>query len=526
MQADLSGVDPLDINLAQRNVLGDVITRTAHTFPSRTAIKADDGTRTYRELDDISNAIARGILDLGVRRQEPIAFLMGNSCGFVDAFFGCIKAGAVALPINLAQSPADISYVLTDAAAQTIIADAAFVPLLEQILPSLPLLTRVIVSGAEQLPELSAEVTDFDVLRRGDTAPLRVTIDDSDIVHCLYSSGTTSAPKGVLTRHSSVVTAILSTAIIIGHKWGDDHSVYPIILPLFHTTALDTLLLPILATGGTAIVFTGFEPLSYLKSLAEEKATHIMLLPNMYAILLGHEATEGLNFPDVRVAIYAMAPMPEARLKLLERLFPNAAAILGSGMTECVPPTVMQWPSHQAEKSGSWGAPVPSCEVQIVDADGDLLPRYETGEIVYRGPHVMRGYWNNTEANTATFRGGWMRTGDIGHIDDEGVVWFTDRAKDIVKSGGENVSSIEVERALLGNPAVLEAAVVGRADDRWGEAVTAVVVLNTDISEEELVAYCKEHLSGFKVPKRIEFVDELPKTATGKIQKHRLRVSS
>ncbi len=227
MQADLSGVDPLDINLAQRNVLGDVITRTAHTFPSRTAIKANDGTRTYRELDDLSNAVARGILDLGVRHQEPVAFLMGNSCGFVDAFFGCIKAGAVALPINLAQSPADITYVLTDAAVETIIADAAFVPLLEQILPSLPLAKRIIVSGAERLPELPAEVADFDVLRAGDTTPLRVMIDDSDIVHCLYSSGTTSAPKGVLTRHSSVVTAILSTAIILGHKWGDGHSVYP-----------------------------------------------------------------------------------------------------------------------------------------------------------------------------------------------------------------------------------------------------------------------------------------------------------
>lgn len=524
MHADLSGVDPLDINLAQRNVLGDVITRVAHTFPDRTALKSHDGTRTYRELDAISNAVARGVLDLGVRHQEPIAFLMGNSCAFIDAFFGCVKAGAVALPINLAQSPSDVTYVLADAQAQTIIADAAYIPMLEQILPSLPQVLRVVINGGDTLPELPAQVTGFDMLRRGDTSPVRVAIDDSDIVHCLYSSGTTSAPKGVLTRHSSVTTAILSTAIIIGHRWGDDHSVYPIVLPLFHTTALDTLLLPILATGGTAIIFQGFEPLSYLKSLEEDKATHIMLLPNMYAILLGHDAAEGLSFPDVRIAIYAMAPMPEERLKQLARLFPNAAAILGSGMTECVPPTVMQWPSHQAEKSGSWGAPVPSCEVQIVDEDGKLLGRNETGEIVYRGPHVMQGYWNNAAANAVTFKGGWMRTGDIGHIDDEGVVWFTDRAKDIVKTGGENVSSIEVERVLLGNPAVIEAAVVGRVDERWGEAVTAVVVPKTDISETDLIAYCKQHLSGFKVPKHIEFVDELPKTATGKIQKHRLRI--
>lgn len=526
MQADLSGVDPLDINLAQRNVLGDMITRTAHTFPNRIALKSGAETRTYRELDDISNAVARGILGLGVQRQEPVAFLMGNSCAFMEAFLGCAKAGVVALPVNLAQGPSDITYVLTDAGVQTVIADAALMPLLESILPSLPLLKQIVVAGADGLPSLDVPVADFENLRGLDTGPLRVLIEDSDIVHCLYSSGTTSAPKGVLTRHSSVVTAILSSAIVIGHKWGDDYSVFPIVLPLFHTTALDTLMLPILLTGGTAVIFSAFDPVTYLDSIEIDKATHIMLLPNMYATVLAPEVAGGRSYPDVQVCVYAMAPMPEERLKQLSTLFPNADVVLGSGMTECVPPTVFQWPSHQAEKSGSWGAPVPTCEVQIADAEGNILPPNETGEIVYRGPHVMRGYWNNAAANTAVFQGGWMRTGDIGHVDDEGVIWFTDRAKDIVKSGGENVSSIEVERALLAHPAVLECAVVGRADDRWGEAVTAVVVTRTDLSEDDLIAHCKERLSGFKVPKHVEFVDELPKTATGKVQKHRLRTTA
>ena len=285
--------------------------------------------------------------------------------------------------------------------------------------------------------------------------------------------------------------------------------------------ALDALLLPILATGGTAIIMDGFEPLSMLKLLRETRVTHLMALPVQYQQLLeviGHDE----SFEDVRMCIYAMAPLADRWIQRLLRVFPSASVVLGSGMTECVPATVFQWPEHRVTKSGSWGPPTPTCEVAILSEDGNLVGAGRKGEIVYRGPHVMHGYWNNAEANQAAFAHGWLHTGDVGHLDDDGVLWFTDRAKDVVKTGGENVSSVEVEAALLAHPDVMECAVIGLPDERWGEAVTALVVPR-ERNEKALIAHCKSMLAPFKVPKRVIFVPELPRTATGKVQKEALR---
>lgn len=527
MKANLSGVSQIDRNLAQRNTVGDMLSRAARVFPDRIALRFGDLSQTYRELESVSNQIGRQLLAIGVEHQEPVGFLLGNSDAFLETFFGCAKAGLVAMPVNLAQSPADIEYVLADAQVQTIVTDEAFVPLLREVLPRLPRVRRIIVRGAvpDSLGGNSIALHSYDQLRSGDEAPIDgVIIEDSDIVHCLYSSGTTSRPKGVLTRHSSLVIACLSCALVAEHRYGREPSIFPVVLPLFHTTALDTLALPTLVVGGTVVLFNGFDPAALISAIEQFQATHLMLLPSMYDMLISHPDATDKTFPSVRLCFYAMAPMPDERRIRLQGVFPNADTLLGSGMTECVPPTCFQWPIHDVDKSGSWGAAVPSCDIQIVDPEGSLLGPNQTGEIVYRGPQVMHGYWNNADANTQVFRGGWMRTGDIGHIDEESVIWFTDRAKDIVKSGGENVSSVEVERALLAHPAVAEVAVIGRADDRWGEVVTAVVVKASEVTESELIAHSKKYLSGFKVPKSVEFVEILPKTATGKIQKHHLRV--
>lgn len=526
MKADLTGVSALDRNLAQRNTVGDMLARAARVFPDRIAVRFEDRTQTYRELESASNQIGRQLLAIGAEHQEPVGFLLSNSDAFLETFFGCAKAGLVAMPVNLAQSAQDVAYVLADAGVRTIITDEAFVPLLREVLPQLPDICRIVIRGAvpDELGDDSIALYSYDQLCAGDDRPIdSVIIEDSDIVHCLYSSGTTSRPKGVLTRHSSLVIACLSSALVAAHQYGRGPSIFPIVLPLFHTTALDTLALPTLVVGGTVVLFNTFDPAALIAAIDRYQATHMMLLPSMYEMLMNHPDAAGKTFASVRLCFYAMAPMPDARRMRLQEVFPNADTLLGSGMTECVPPTCFQWPVHDLDKSGSWGVAVPSCDVQIADPEGNLLGPNETGEIVYRGPHVMHGYWNNAAANTEVFRGGWMRTGDIGHIDEEAVIWFTDRAKDIVKSGGENVSSVEVERILLAHPAVAEAAVIGRPDDRWGEAVTAVIVKGAEVTEEELITHSKKHLSGFKVPKYVEFVEVLPKTATGKIQKHHLR---
>jgi len=498
-----------------------MLTRSAFQFPDRPAIVQGDEEITYARLDELAEAFGRGLLDTGLERQEPVAFLLGNSWRFVATFFGCAKAALVAMPVNLMLPPDEVAWILADAGVRVVVADPALV------LPDLPQVTTVVVTG-----ETSDSVAGRTTLRWDEVAvdhtPLQVVVEDRDTLHCLYTSGTTARPKGVLTSHLAVHVAALSTALQVGHRHGHEFSVAPIVLPLFHTTALDTLLVPVLLTGGTVILPRGFQPEAYLDIVEKHRATHLLLLPMMWAAVLDTPRLEERSLSSVRLCMYAMAPMPQDRITKIAAAFPDAEVLLGSGQTECVPATVLQWPAHQDAKSASWGPAVVTVDARMMGPAGDLLPRGETGEIVYRGPHVMSGYWNNPAANTAAFAHGWFHSGDLGHLDEEGVVWFSDRLKDIVKTGGENVSSVEVERVLLSSSEITEAAVIGVPDDRWGEAVTAVVVaadpdVEPTLLSERLIALCREHLAGFQVPKRIEVLTGLPKTATGKIQKHELR---
>ncbi len=529
MKPDLSLVDPLDYNLATRLTVGDLLTRVSWLFPERSAVIEPGGdTLTFKALNDASEALGRSLLGLGLKPQEPVAFLLPNSWQFLVSFFACAKADLVACPINLMLDTETIAWILEDAGVETIAVDRAFLPVLESVLDTNRRIKLVITVGEEWPTEPPGpKYISFNSLLV-DSTPLEVMVDDRDIVHCLYTSGTTSRPKGVLTSHVAVMVASLGNAIQIGHPRGEDFSIMPIVLPLFHTTALDTLALPVLATGGSVILPKSFTPDGLLEVIERYKATHLMLLPAMYQALLVSESLSERDLSSVEMCIYAMAPMPRERIRQLALAFPNAKILLGSGQTECVPATVFQWPQNQYDKPESWGPPTIAVDTRVVDFEGKVVGRDMVGEIAYRSPHTMTGYWNNPEANQIAFEHGWFHSGDVGTVDQQGVVWFVDRLKDIVKSGGENVSSIEVERVLLGHPKVSECAVVGSPDERWGEAVTAVIVLeegSNDLTfvQDELTSYCREHLPRFAVPKLFLFEASLPKTATGKIQKGEIR---
>ncbi|MFI6429621.1 class I adenylate-forming enzyme family protein [Rhodococcus oryzae] len=541
MQADLSGLTALEVNLATRTSLGDALTRSARMFGSRTAIADRGRSVTYRELDDAAESFGRSLLESGLSHQQPVAMLMGNSWQFVATYFACAKAGLVAMPVNVVLAPEDIAWILNDSGTTTVVADAAFAPLLEKILPGLTEVKSVILVGAEPAESTggvptrplatacrSLESHWEDLALREAAGPLEVLVEDRDAVQCLYTSGTTSRPKGVLVSHTAVFVAGLTNALMQGASWGGEHATLVNVLPMFHTTGLNTLVLPTLMIGGTVVLPGPFDPGAVLDAIEAHRATHVMFLPIMYRALVGTQAAAARDLSSVKLCIYAMAPMPDALLDQVDEAFPNAAVILGSGQTEVVPATVLQWPEHRHTKANSWGPPVPTVEVQIMDNDGALLPAGESGEIVYRGPHVSSGYWNNADANRAAFAHGWFHSGDVGHLDEDGVVWFTDRLKDIIKSGGENVSSVDVERVVSAAPGVQECSVVGLPDERWGEAVCAVVVaadatVTPGELEAQVIAHAKQHLAGFQVPKRVIVVDELPKTATGKARKHELR---
>lgn len=551
MESDTSTVDPIDLNLARRNTVGDALTRAAEKHPNKIAVVDGDRRTSYAQLDHDAEAIARGLIGLPAAPEqgEPVAVIVANSCEFLSIYFGIAKAGRVALPINYALTPADIAWILADAEVRTVIVDDAMLPLLDAAISEGAAIDTVVVreTGSAAAPEQPPTATTDSYARLGLTEllatpvedELRLIISSDDVVQCLYTSGTTARPKGALATHSAIVTGVMSNAILIGTDWGENPGTMLVCLPLFHVTGLNTLAIPVLFLGGTLIVHQGFDAAAVLDAMEREKVTVFTGLPMMWAALVAENQRRARDLSSIETAMYAMAQMPERVLAGMDAMMPNARKVLGSGQTEVVPATTFQRTEHRHGKNGSWGVSSPTVRTRIMDPDGTLLPPGEIGEIVYRGPHVTAGYWNRPDANTEVFRRGWFHSGDVGYMDDEGVIWFTDRVKDIIKTGGENVSSMKVERVVADAPGVLECSVIGTQHAHWGEAVTAVVLSDKVPSAEEstpeqrqkiaaeveagILAHVREHLSGVETPKRVEFVDALPKTSTGKIRKNILR---
>ncbi|HEY9495666.1 MAG TPA: AMP-binding protein [Intrasporangium sp.] len=529
MQPDLSLVDPLDHHLATRVNVGDSLTRTAALFPDRVAVV--DGTRevTFRELAETADRLGHGLLGLGLEPGTPIALMMTNSWRVLATYYACARAGLVCLPLNVMLSPGDLTWIVGDAGAPVLVADPALRPLAEAVVAGSAGITTVVVLEDEPAPLADRRTIGWDALvATGADGPLEAIVDERSAVQCLYTSGTTSRPKGVLTSHVSVTIGMLSNAIVTRQRWGTQPPVMVVVLPLFHVTALNTLAMPVIMMGGTVVLPGGtFDPGVVLDALSARRATHVMMLPMMHAACVAEQARDPRDLTSVELAIYAMAPMPEDLLAKVDETFPNADVILGSGQTEVVPATVMQWAEHRHTAAASWGPQVPSVLVRTMSRDGAVLGAGATGEIVYRAPNVCLGYWNNAQANEEAFAHGWFHSGDIGHVDRDGIVWFTDRLKDIIKSGGENVSSVAVEATVLSAPGVAECSVVGVPNERWGEAVCAVVVPDGTVPVNEVpdrvIEHARSRLAGFQVPKIVKVVDELPKTATGKIQKFEVR---
>lgn len=533
MRLDTTGIDPLDHALARRCSVGDIPTRAAATFAGRTAVTDESGSWTYARLETESNRFAHGLVAHGIAAEEPVAILSPNCREFVASYFGAAKAGMVALPVNLLSGLENIAHALTDSDTRILVVHGSLVELVLGATAALPAIeVLVVVGGAPTAgPEAPADgpalIAWDDFLSDDDSNPDTV-IADRQIAQCLYSSGTTSRPKGVLTSHLAVTIAALGNGAVFGLNWGAEPSVTVCPLPLFHTAGLNGVLLSAITMGATVHLLPGFDPVHYADTVARVRATHLVGLPLMLEAL-ADGCDRGLDLTSVRFLLYAMAPMSEEMRRRLETALPDARMVLASGMSECTPATVMQWPELNPDKSDSWGYPTPIAENRISEPGGaELVPAGTDGEIVYRGPTVMEGYFNNPGANSEAFVGGRLHSGDLGRIDDAGVVWFSDRVKDIVKSGGENVSSLHVERVLLDHPHVAEVACVGRPDPTWGELVTVVVVPTADApAEDELAASVLEfgagRLPSSHRPRDVVVAESIPRTATGKIRKVELR---
>lgn len=513
-------------NLIQRVNVGDALTRVAFARPDSPALVDGDRRFTYGEFDALVNRLAHGLAARGYATGDVLALASGNSAEFLAVYYACAKLGLVCVPINLGWRADEVAYVLDHSRARGIVVEAQLVGAVGPGVAQVPAIADVVVApgtGGEYAPEPADRTwLRFEDVLADDTTPPEVVVEDRAPLSYLYTSGTTSFPKGVVGTHLAIHLESMSAALDSGWR-SDDRFIA--MMPMFHTAQLNAFCTPAVVVGATIVVHRGFDPERFLDTIERERITQVFGLPMMYRAALDHPSFDSRDLSSLRRAVYAMAPMPEAQIKACLDGFGCDFALL-FGQTEMSPITTLFRPEHQLSHIGAVGTPLTGVQVGIMDGDGRLLPRGEQGEIVYRGPSTMQGYLRNAEATEAAFAHGWFHSGDVGRFGEDGVLWFADRTKDVIKTGGENVASLEVERAVYDTePAVAEVVVVGLPHERWSEAITAVVVPKpgAEIDGEELRTRLKERLDGYKVPKSVIVVDALPRTSTGKIQKNVVR---
>jgi len=513
-------------DLIHRVNVGDSLTRSAAARPDKIAV-VDGGRRlTYAELDTWVNRIAHGLAHAGWQRGDALGLASGNSAEFLAVYYACAKLGLVCVPINLGWRPDEVAYVLGHSRAKGLAVESQLVDAMGDALRKATGVTEVIV-----LPGLHAEyraepddrlwVTLAD-REAEDTFTPTAEVADRDPLTYLYTSGTTSFPKGVVASHLAIYLESMSTALDSGWSAADS---FAAMMPMFHTAQLNAFCTPAVLVGATIHVMRGFDPVALLDLVERERITQVFGLPMMYRAMLEHPSFAERDLGSLKRAVYAMAPMPDALIRACLEGFGCDFALL-FGQTEMSPCTTLFRPEHQLTHIGAVGTPLVGVQVAIMGPGGELLPPGEQGEIVYRGPSTMTEYLDNPEATAAAFAHGWFHSGDVGHFGDDGVLWFADRYKDVIKTGGENVASIEVEKAIYAaDAAVGEVVVVGLPHERWSEAITAVVVPKPGATVEEaaLLAALRGHLDPYKIPKAVIVVDAMPRTSTGKIQKNRLR---
>ena len=503
-----------DVARARRQTLGTILSRTAGKFPTKTAIVHRHTRRTFAELDADANRVANALIQRGVARNDRVAIFSHNSYAFVVAYFALARVGAISVPLNFTFTAREVRYVLSDSGASAVIVEDALVDTLG---------AAQVAIGIGVVIGRRPGWTSFDrLLEHGDATEPDVEIGDDDPLQLLYTSGTTSAPKGAIMTNRNLIAQYLSD-IVDGEYHRDDVELHA--LPLYHCAALHDFLTPDVYLGATSVIVDTPDPDTILRTVAAEGVTKMFCPPTVWIRLLRSPAFETHDLSSLTKGYYGAAIMPVAVLEELGERLPRIRLFNYYGQTELAPNATVLFPEEQITKAGTAGRASLNVETRLHDDDDRPVPVGQVGEIVHRTPHAMRGYWGRPEATAEVFRNGWFHSGDLGVMDAEGYLTIVDRKKDLIITGGENVASREVEDAIYEHSAVNEVAVFGVAHPEWIEAVAAAVVLRDGATAEpaEIVAHTRERLAGFKSPKYVVIVDELPKNPSGKILKRELR---
>jgi len=508
---------------ARRHSVGDMLHRTAARYPGRLAVVAGGLRITYAEFDAAVNRTAHALTARGLAKGDRLALLSHNCWQFVLLIFAAARIGVVVVPINFMLGPEEIAFILRHSGARGMVAEDGLAATAGQALAAsrAPDGVRGWIGLAGAAPAAGWEDVDGWWQSGPDTAP-DVAIADDDPLRLMYTSGTESRPKGVMLSSRSLISQYVS-CIVDGGMSADDVEIHA--LPMYHCAQLDCFFSVDVYLGATSIILPGPDPAILLATIAREKVTKLFCPPTVWISLLRHPDFDTTDLSSLRKGYYGASPMPAEIVRELQRRLPDVQLWNFYGQTEMAPLATILRPAEQLQRAGSAGRAALNVETVVVDDDDNPVPPGEVGEVVHRSPHAALGYFNDEEKTAEAFRGGWFHSGDLGVMTEDGYLSIVDRKKDMIKTGGENVASREVEEAIYEMDGVAEVAVFGISHPRWIEAVTAVVVpkAGTDVTIEDIQNHAKGRLAGYKRPKYIVLCAELPKNPSGKILKRELR---
>ncbi|GAA4750088.1 fatty acyl-CoA synthetase [Gordonia alkaliphila] len=501
---------------ARANTIDGILRRSAAVNKERVALRFGGRELTYAALDDAVSRAAAALLDLGLTAGDRVAAYGTNSDAYVIGYLAAARAGLVHVPINYALTGEELSYLLAQSGARAALVDPALASQLDAVLSA--------TAVEHVLPLREADGSLLELATAGEALDFESAASGEDLVQLLYTSGTTSKPKGAMMTHRALVHEYTSSIVALDLA-ADDNPL--ICMPLYHSAGMHVFMVPYLAVGATVTLLPAPDIPEILRIVEADRIGALFLAPTVWVPLAAHPDLDTRDLSSLRKAQYGASIMPVTVLNRLREKYPDLGFYNCFGQSEIGPLATVLRPEEHAERPSSAGRAVLFVQTRVVDADGNDVPDGEPGEVLYRSPQLCEGYWDNPEATAAAFEGGWFHSGDLVTRDAQGYLTVVDRIKDVINTGGILVASREVEDALYTHDAVGEVAVIGVPDEKWIEAITAVIVVRdgAQVTETELIAHVKERLAPFKVPKAIRFVESLPRNQSGKLLKRELRDS-
>ncbi len=507
--------------------VGDWIRKRGQISSDVTAVVFEDNRRegnptcrfTYKQLNERVNRLAHVLLEKGITKGDRVAAFCYNCNQMLEAYFAVSKIGGIIVPLNFRLEAPETTFMLRDSGSKALIFQDHFSEMIRSLQPAVNIPSENLIcigekDGSWENYEALLEAGSPEEPEKGE----EVEADDPQMI--MYTSGTTGVPKGALMSHRKTFYNTFNAQIYFDLTSRD---VMLVVMPLFHSGGLNICAIPILYQGGTAVLQSAFDPRETLALIEKHRITVGLVVPTMLNFFLKKGGIDDFDLSSLRLLVIGGEPLPVALIEAYESRDIAIRQVFGQTETSI---QLCQMPNEKdGKKIGSVGRSVFHAEIRIVDEQGRDVPPGEVGELILKGPTQMLGYWNNPEETAKTIRNGWLYTGDLARMDEEGYVYIVDRARDVIISGGENIYPAEIERVYASHPKILEAAVVGVPDGKWGEVGKALIVLKDgeDMTPEEALGFLRGKLAKYKIPKQVEFTGEFPKTASGKIRKAELK---